>query len=84
MKLNEKAFATASAATTLILWLVCSLLVAVMPAMSMQASGSMMHMDLSTMEWSMTFPGFFVGLLIWSITAGVVGWLFAYLYNRFV
>jgi hypothetical protein len=55
MKLNEKAFAFASVITTAILWLVCSLLVMTMPDMSMQASGSMMHMDLSEMQWSMNF-----------------------------
>lgn len=50
MKLNEKAFAFASIVTIALLWLVCSLLVYLMPDMSMQASGSMMHMDLSTMQ----------------------------------
>lgn len=84
MKLNEKAFAFASIVTIALLWLVCSLLVYLMPDMSMQASGSMMHMDLSTMQWSMTFPGFLVGLIIWSLAAGVVGWIFALLYNMFV
>jgi hypothetical protein len=53
-----------------------------MPQMSMQVSGSMMHMNLSDIEWSLTLMGFLFGLIVWSLSAGLIGWLFALFYNK--
>ena len=83
MKLEPKALALSSAATFAILWVICSLLVVLLPGTMMNMSGHMMHAEMSQMSWSMNFTGFVAGLVIWSLLAGVTGWLVAVLYNQF-
>ena len=83
MKLNANAFGLAAAVTVAILWLLCSLIVALMPGMSMMMSGYMMHTDFSGMQWDMHLAGFLAGLVIWSVFAYIFGWLMALVYNRY-
>ena len=61
----------------------CSLLVALLPGMMMNMTGDMVHADMSHMNWSMNLVGFLVGLVIWTLLAGITGWLVAIFYNRF-
>lgn len=84
MKLNANAMAMAFAIVTAIFWLICSLIVVTLPQMSMNMSGYMMHSDFTGMQWNMNFPGFISGLIIWSLIAGVSGWMIATVYNRLV
>ncbi len=84
MKLNANAFAIAAAITTALLWLVCSLIVVLMPGMSMSMSGYMMHTDFSGMQWSMNITGFILGLVVWSFIASLTAWLIAVFYNKLV
>lgn len=81
MKLNEKAFAIASAGSFSIVWIVCSLLVMVMPDMMSNMSGKMLHTDWNTMGWHMTLMGVIVGGILWTLLAGITGWLIAKIYN---
>jgi len=83
MKLNANALALAVASSVAAVWVVCSIIVALMPGMSMHMTGYMMHSDFSGMQWSMNPAGFLVGLVIWSVFAGVIVWLIASLYNKF-
>jgi len=83
MKLNTNSLAMAAAVTTALLWIICSLIVVLIPDMSMNISGYMMHSDFTDMQWSMNFKGFIVGLIIWSVAAGATGWLLAMFYNKF-
>jgi hypothetical protein len=82
MKLDAINFGLASAAAFSILWVICSLLVITIPTGMMQMSGDMVHGDLSSMQWSMGVQGIFIGLIGWSILAGVTGWLIAVIYNK--
>ncbi|MAM70255.1 MAG: hypothetical protein CMP91_03815 [Gammaproteobacteria bacterium] len=84
MKLNASALALSFAIVTAILWLVCSLIVVLLPQMAMNMSGNMMHADFSGMQWTMNFIGFLFGLIVWVVIAGVTGWLIATVYNRLV
>lgn len=84
MKFKPVKLAIASAVATAILWVICSFMVLVMPGMMMSVTGQMVHADLSGFNWTLTLPGFLIGLLSWSISAGVFGWLLAYFYNMFV
>lgn len=81
-KLNANALALSAVITTAILWVLCSLLVMLMPGMSMSMSGYMMHTDLSGMQWQLGLAGFLAGLVLWSLLAGIMAWLFAFFYNR--
>lgn len=82
MKLNANAFGLSAAATVAILWVLCSLIVVIMPGISMNMSGYMMHTDFTGMQWDMHITGFIGGLVIWAIFAYVFGWLLALIYNR--
>lgn len=82
MKLQTTNFALACALAALILWIICSLFVMLIPMGMMSLSGHMMHGDFSTLQWQLGMHGFFFGLIAWTITAGVLGWLIAAIYNK--
>lgn len=82
MSLNTAKFAIASSLSFSIAWLICSLLVWVLPDMMMTTSSNMVHMNLSLMGWEMSFVGILVGLVGWSLSAGAIGWLLAMIYNK--
>ncbi len=82
MKLNAKALGLAAAGTFALVWVICSLLAFSLPEMTMMAGGNMMHMDLQERQWSMHPLGLLVGLVAWSVVAGLVAWLTATLYNK--
>ncbi len=84
MKLNALALALAATATTVVLWIFCSLMVVLVPDMSMTMSSHMMHSDFTDMQWSMNLTGFIVGLIVWSLIAGITAWLVAVFYNKFI
>ena len=82
MKLNATTFALATTIAVAILWTVCSLIVVLVPGMSMNMSGYMMHADFTEMQWNMTFTGFLFGLVLWSLSAGLLAWIIALVYNK--
>ena len=86
MKLDAVKFGFAFAITAAVLWIICSLLVWAFPSMMMQMSGDMVHGDLSQMGWGwhLSLSGVFFALILWSVTAGITGWLIAYSYNRLI
>jgi len=75
MKINSLNFALASAITTAIVWVICSLLVWMMPGSMMNTTGNMVHMDMSKSGWMLSPLGFFWGLIVWSLFAGIFAWL---------
>lgn len=84
MNLHAVKFGVACALGASILWIVCSILVMVVPSMMLSMSGDMLHMQLVDMGWHLTLSGVIKGLLGWFIAAGVVGWLIAAIYNRLI
>lgn len=82
MNLNTYKFCLASAISFSIIWIVCSLLVWFFPEMMMSMAGDMLHADLSSIDWQLSFRGVLTGLVAWAVTAGVIGWLLAFFYNR--
>lgn len=84
MKLDTIKIGYATAIVFAIIWLLCSLLVWILPSMMLGMSGHMVHGDFTHMEWHMTTGGFVIGLLAWSISGGVIAALIAYIYNRLV
>lgn len=81
MKINSLNFALASAITAAILWILCSLLVWIMPGPMMNTTGNMVHMDMSKFGWVLSPLGVFWGLIIWSLFVGIFAWLLATIYN---
>jgi hypothetical protein len=86
MKFNEKVFANALATFTLVLYLVCGFLVAVVPEFMMSIARSWFHGIDLVENWSgRAFPGnFFFGLVTAVVSAWLSGWFFAKLYNYFL
>lgn len=82
MKLHAFKFGLACSICAIVLWVICSVLVAVMPAMMMSMSGDMVHMQLQDMGWHLTLVGALWGLVAWAVVAGFSGWLLATIYNR--
>ena len=82
MKLNEKAFALACAAAFGIVWLVCSMMVMMLPDMMSSLTGNMLHTDWKILGWQMSFIGVFIGGFFWVLFAGVTGGIVAKVYNN--
>lgn len=81
MKINSLNFALASAITAAIVWVICSLLVWIMPGPMLNMTGNMVHMNLSSLGWMLSLTGFIWGLIVWSLFAGIFAWLLAAIYN---
>jgi hypothetical protein len=82
MKLSAIKLGYAAAFAFAILWIICSLMVWLMPAMMLNMTGNMMHTDWSQMGWHMSLGGMLLGLIGWSVVAGISGWLLATIYNK--
>lgn len=81
MKINQLSFALASAISTAIVWIICSLLVWTLPRAMMDMTGSMVHMEMNRGGWMLSPLGVFWGLIAWSLSAGIFAWLMAAIYN---
>jgi uncharacterized protein DUF5676 len=83
MKIDSISLGKSFAVVSALIWVICSLLVMVVPGPMMSMSGDMMHMDFTGMAWTMNLVGFFIGLVIWTALAFVTGWAIGHFYNRF-
>lgn len=81
MKLNAGHLAIALGGTAAILWIICSALVALFPGAMLEMTGHTLHLDATAFVWTLTIPGFIIGLCTWTISAAVTGWLIGVLYN---
>tara|TARA_R110000824_G_scaffold401796_1_gene616747 strand:+ start:12716 stop:12970 length:255 start_codon:yes stop_codon:yes gene_type:complete len=84
MKLEPNKFGLAAALAFAVIWIVCSVIVMLMPDMSLMASGSMLHSNMDNWEWDINVAGILIGLILWSIMAGAIGWLFSAIYNKLI
>jgi len=84
MLINTKKLIVAFATATGILWIVCSLLVALSPGTMTAMTGHMIHMDLTHNSLNMSQTGFVVGLIGWMILAGGFAWILGIIYNIMV
>jgi len=81
MKLDEKKLALSFGGTTAVLWIVCSALVALMPGPMGTLTGHMLHGNMEGFDWTLTWTGFFVGLVTWVLWIAASGWLIGWFYN---
>lgn len=85
MKLNEMAFANASGILIAIVYVVCAVLVAVLPDLFKAISASWFHGINIDSIWTGEPRGNFVlGLLSAVAASWAAGWLFARIYNKLV
>lgn len=81
VKISSLNLMLASATTAAALWMVCSLLVWLVPGAVRSLTGNMIHLDLSGSGWTLSPMGFVWGLIAWSFFAGIFAWLLATVYN---
>jgi len=81
VKLDSGRLAMAFGGTTAVLWTICSALVALFSGTMMTMTGHMLHMDAAAYSWTLTFAGFFMGLISWTLCAAIAGWLVGRIYN---
>jgi len=84
MKLKETAWANAIAVSTGVIYIVCAAFVAILPGLSKLVMQSWFHGISFEALWTGAPRGNFVlGLVSAVIGTWLVGYLFAWLYNRF-
>ena len=81
--IHTKQTALAAPVTTAVLWTLCIAMVATMPNAMLQLTAQMVHVDVTGFTWTLTWTGFFIGLLGWSVLAGASGFVLAITYNGF-
>jgi hypothetical protein len=81
MKLDATKFAISSAFAFAVLWVLCSILVWLAPAMMATMTGHMLHIDMAAWPWVLTLGGAITGLVAWAIAAGITGGFIAVTYN---
>jgi len=85
MKLNRTACANAMAISTGVVYVACAAFVAILPGLSKMVMQSWFHGISLEAFWTGSPRGNFVlGLVSAAIGAWFVGYLFAWLYNKFV
>ncbi len=85
MKHNPVTTANAVGVTTAIVFVACRILVGLFPDISFTIAQSWFHgLQLTKLEtWNLSFSDFLLGLISSTITAWVVGFIFAKVYNSF-
>ena len=81
-KLNPKVVSISLVVVSAILSLICALLLALSPEVSLKFFGSIFHgIDMNKIATSITVSNVLIGLIAIVIIAFVTGWLFAVIYN---
>ncbi len=82
MNLDQKNLALSFGGTIAVLWIICSALVALIPGPTGTLMGHMVHGNLEGYSWTLSWAGFFMGLVSWVLSAAAAGWLIGWSYNR--
>ncbi len=83
MKFDTRALGYGVGLSTAIAWILCSILVALTPSASMTVTRDMFHLVGNEIQWGLTWKGFLVGLISWTLCAGLFAVLCGALVNRF-
>ena len=81
MKINQLNFALASAGAAAVVWIICSLLVWLMPGAMMNLTTNLFHMEMGKSGFVISPVGVIWGLIGWSLFAGIFAWILATIYN---
>lgn len=83
MNLDARRLALSLGGATIVVWFICSALVALIPGPMGTLTGHMLHANLENFGWTLTWAGFFLELVPWVLWVAAAGWLIAWFYNRF-
>lgn len=81
MKLDAINFGLACAAAFSLMWVILGLFMMAAPMHLMQIPGGGQG-EFSSMHQGMGVTGWFMGLILWTVLAGLTGWLTAFIYNK--
>lgn len=82
MKFSKKILANTLALASGISWVVCTVLVALFPKLSLKITQDLMHgMELG--DWQLNLSNFISGLVFWVIAGWLFGRLLGWSYDRF-
>ena len=81
MQLHAVKLGFSTAIAMAILWVICSLMVYLMPNQMLFVSAQMVHVDPAQFSWSLNWFGFFIGLVSWSVVSCITVWLTASVFN---
>ena len=84
MKINVIKVSIASAVAFSVLWIICSLMVWMMPEYMLRITASMMHISPNALNWDFSWSGVMVGCVAWAVTSGVTVAVTAAIYNMLV
>jgi hypothetical protein len=86
MKHNPTATANAAAVTVGVFYILCRILVGIFPNLMFTFAEALLHgMALTQVgTWNLTLGSFTLGLIASSVSAWVIGYVFAVVYNSFV
>lgn len=84
MKLNIRAVAIAEAAVAGILFILCRLIFTLAPNTTLATTKYLFHTDWSGIALPVTWGGFFLGFVVFTVFVAVVGAAWAWLYNYMV
>ena len=82
MKISTVTFISSIAISTTLLWIICSLFVAISPELSAVVTEQMMHMESGQISFQMSWQGFLIGWFSWVVSAVFAGWLLSIFYNK--
>lgn len=71
----------ASAVSAAVVWIICSLLVWMMPGAMMSVTTNLFHMEMGKSGFVISPMGVFWGLVGWSLFAGIFAYILATAYN---
>ena len=85
MKLNIKAVVIAEAFIGAVLFILCRIAFVVAPNATLADLKYLTHIDWSplTLSVTMTWAGFILGLIVFTIFIAIIGAAWAWIYNRF-
>lgn len=84
MKVDATKLGLATGIVFAVIWIICSVLVALLPGAMMRMGGAMMHADMVNYAWSMHWGGFIIGLVLWTVLPALIVWAVATVYNRLI
>ena len=83
MRLDSRAFGFAAGTVAGVLFSLCALAVAVAPDAATALASSLIHLDLTGFARTITWVGYFTGLVCWTLGVGLVFAAVGGLYNRY-
>ena len=81
IKINALKFGLAGAITAAVVWIICSLLIWMMPGAMMNMTTNLFHMEMGKSGFVLSAVGVLWALVGWSLFGGIFAWLLATIYN---